>query len=142
MDSFKFFLQPKAKIYLPRYFNCLNSWVIEKSNKLHTIKLNSSYGMFWLISMTLFCSCNELMGSNHQTTNSESTNCFNEYSLWFLFQLANWEKNLFWTYKQFVLFFNCSNWEKFKERIGENKIRCLVVWSHELVINNVLFIKC
>lgn len=55
MDSF---LQQKAKIYLPRYFNCLNSWVIEKSNKLHAIKLNSSYRMFWLASMTLFCSWN------------------------------------------------------------------------------------
>ena len=36
------------------------------------------------------------------------------------FQLANWDKKiLFWTNKKFVFFFNCSNWEKFVEKIGE-----------------------
>ena len=35
---------------------------------------------------------------------------------YFLFQLATWEKKLFWTDKKFI--FNCSNWVKF----GENKI--------------------
>ena len=34
---------------------------------------------------------------------------FDNYLLIFLFQLANWEKNLFWTNKKFVFFFN---WEK------------------------------
>ena len=45
----------------------------------------------------------------------------------------NWqnEKNkMFWTNKKFVFLFNWSNWQKFEEKIGENKIRCLVLWSH------------
>ena len=37
----------------------------------------------------------------------------------------------FWTNEKFVFFFNCSNWEKFVGKIGENKIGCLVVWCHE-----------
>ena len=58
-------------------------------------------------------------------SNSESTNFFNEYLLWFLFQLASWEeKKMFWTNKIFFFYFNCSNWEKFMEKfvkqIGEN----------------------
>ena len=56
---------------------------------------------------------NDLIGSNHQTTNSESTN--------FLMNI------------HYDLFFGCSNWNFF----GENKIR-LVVWSHELVIEHLL----
>ena len=28
-------------------------------------------------------------------------------------------------------FFNCLNWEKLVEKIGENKIGCLVVWCYE-----------
>ena len=48
------------------------------------------------------------MESNYQTTDF-----FNEYLSWFIFQLANWEEN-----PKFVFF-----WEKFKEKIGENKIR-------------------
>jgi hypothetical protein len=58
-------------------------------------------------------------------SNSESTNFFNEYLLWFLFQLASWEeKKMFWTNKIFFFYFICSNWEKFMEKfvkqIGEN----------------------
>ena len=37
----------------------------------------------------------------------------------FFFQLAKWKK-LFWTYKNFVFFFNCSNGEKLANQIGEN----------------------
>ena len=44
--------------------------------------------------------------------------CF-EYLLWFLFQLAKWAKKLFWTNEKFVLFFNCSNWEKFVKKSSE-----------------------
>ena len=33
--------------------------------------------------------------------------------------MANWEKTLFWTNEKFVFFFNCSNWEKFVEKIRE-----------------------
>ena len=28
---------------------------------------------------------------------------------------------------------NWSNWDKFVKTIGENKIHCLVIWSHDLV---------
>ena len=62
---------------------------------------------------------------------------FNEYLLWVLFQLANWEKNIFWANKKFVFFLNYSNREKIVEKIVENKIRCLVVWSHELANINI-----
>ena len=44
--------------------------------------------------------------------NSESTNLF-----WFIFQLADWEETPKWTNKKFFFFFNCSNWEKFVEKI-------------------------
>ena len=30
-------------------------------------------------------------------------------------------KNLFWTNKKFVFFFNCPNWEKFMEKLGETR---------------------
>ena len=63
------------------------------------------------------------MGSDHQTMNSDF---LIKYLSWFIFQVENWKK-------KFVLFFNCSNWEKFEVKIWENKIRCLVFWSHELV---------
>ena len=45
------------------------------------------------------------------------------------FSIVKLRKKLFCTNK-FVFFFNCSNWEKFEEKIGENKIGCLVVWCH------------
>ena len=35
------------------------------------------------------------------------------------------KKNLLWTNKMFVFFFNCPNWETFVEKLGETK---LVVW--------------
>ena len=37
----------------------------------------------------------------------------------------------FWTNEKFVFFFIWTNCEKFPEKIGENKIRGLVVWCHE-----------
>ena len=49
-------------------------------------------------------------------------------------------KNLFWTNKKFVIFFNCSNWEKIVEKIGENKIGCLVDWCHKQEIYYSSFI--
>ena len=63
-----------------------------------------------------------LTNSSDSFTNLEFPiyNFFNEYLLsllWFLFQLANWGKNLFWTNKKFVFFLNCSNWEKFVKQI-------------------------
>ena len=42
---------------------------------------------------------------------------------WFLFQLANWD--FFLTNKKFVFFFNCSNWERFVDKIGETNW-----WKH------------
>jgi hypothetical protein len=40
----------------------------------------------------------------------------------------------FYTNEKFVFFFNCSNWEKFVGKTGENKIRALEVWCHEQII--------
>ena len=67
----------------------------------------------------------KVIGSNHQTANSESTNVVNKYVLWFLFQLANWGKKLFLTKKKFIFFFNCSNWENLVETIRETNW-----WQH------------
>ena len=73
--------------------------------------------------------------------NSDSTNLLNEYLLWFLFQLANWEKNLFGTNKKCVFFFNCWNWEKFVEEISKTNW-----WKHLMnlllvtMIGNILVI--
>ena len=67
------------------------------------------------------------MGLHHQTTNSESTNFFNKYSVWF--------------------FFSCSNWVKFKEKIGENKLfGCLIPWARykiclEQIKTTIKFLK-
>ena len=58
---------------------------------------------------------NELMGSKHQTMNSESSKNFNKYLLWFLFQLSQMRKN---------------SWTK----LGKTRFVVWLVWSHELVI--------
>ena len=64
------------------------------------------------------------MNSSDSFTNLEYRiyDFFNKKLLWFIFQLANWEKKLLWTDKKF--FFNGSNWEKivekFVKQIGEN----------------------
>ena len=50
---------------------------------------------------------------------SKNISIFKEYLLWFLFQLANWEKRLVWTNNKFVFFFNCSYREKLLEKISE-----------------------
>ena len=47
-------------------------------------------------------------------------------------QISNLQ-NFFKLYYDF--FFNCSDWEKVKGKIGENKIHCLVIWFHVLVIS-------
>ena len=76
-----------------------------------------------------------IVASNHQS-------CSPHFFSWIFLSLSSqkrketfhWpktEKNLFWTNKKFVFFFNCSNWEKFVEEIGENKIGGLVVWCHK-----------
>ena len=75
---------------------------------------------------------NKFMGSNHQTTNSKSTT-FLPNVYYDFFATGKLKKNLFWTIKKYVFFFNCSSWEKFVDETVENKIRCLVVWSHELI---------
>ena len=76
-----------------------------------------------------------LFVANHQS-------CFSQFVSWIFLSLSSWkrkqtfhwsktEKNMFWTNKNIVFFFNCSNWEKIADEIGENKISCLVVWCHE-----------
>ena len=42
------------------------------------------------------------------------------YNSWHVF-FFNWQtvKKLFWSDKKFVFFFNCSNWEKFVDKISE-----------------------
>ena len=75
--------------------------------------------------------------SNHQATNLVVPKFFSVLAFKKenkLFIGPNLRKNLFRTNKKFVFFFNCSSWEKLVEKIGEYKIRCLVVGSHELVI--------
>ena len=63
-------------------------------------------------------------------SNSESMNLFNNYLLWFLFPPANWEKKSCFGpfYKQFLFFFNCSNWDK-------NSVTNL--WKH--LMNSLIF---
>ena len=59
-------------------------------------------------------------------SNSESTNFFNQYLSWYLFQLADWEKDKqFWTNRKFVFSFSTVQTEKnslkkFLKQIGEN----------------------
>ena len=48
------------------------------------------------------------------------------------FSTGKLRKPLFLANKKFVFFFNCSNWEKFEGKIGENKIWRSMFWSHEL----------
>ena len=64
-----------------------------------------------------------LVTLKHQTTNSIFPN----------FISPNFFRDIFSAglVEEFVFFLNCSNWEKFVEKIGENKIRGLVVWCHE-----------
>ena len=75
--------------------------------------------------------------SIHQTTNHVFPNFFHEFFSVLAVERENkllfigQKQSQFWTNEKFVFFFNCSNWEKFAEKIGENKIGCLVVWSHE-----------
>ena len=57
------------------------------------------------------------MGSNHQTTNSESTNFYCDL----VFDWRTETKNLFWTNKKFIFSFNCSN----REKLGKTRF---VVW--------------
>ena len=76
--------------------------------------------------------------SNHQTSNLDFPNFFLEF---FSVIAVETENKLFigpkqvlfqfWINEKFVFFFYCSNWEKFVEKIGENKIGCLVVWCYE-----------
>ena len=73
--------------------------------------------------------------SNRQTTNLDFPNFFLSFSSWKrkqTFYLSN-TGFFFSLLDQWLVsfLFNCSNWEKFVEKIGENKIGCLVVRSHE-----------
>ena len=63
----------------------------------------------WLISSKYYRWAHQIV--------SPISNFFNEYFLWFLFQLANWEKTLLWTNE--IFFSYCSNWEKIMYKIGE-----------------------
>ena len=75
--------------------------------------------------------------SNHQTTNFVFHNFFHEF---FSASAVEKENKLFigpkhvfswfWTNETFIYFFNCWSWEKLVEKIGENKIGCLVVLIH------------
>ena len=68
-------------------------------------------------------------------SNSESMKFFNEYLLWFLFQLANWEERLF-------SFSNAkaekNSWKKIVKQIGEN-LRC-ICYSRYSEIDIVFFV--
>ena len=57
------------------------------------------------------------------------------------------KRNLFWTNKKFLFFFNCSNWEIFVEKIGESiwwiryLIEKLLLRFRHLYLNNVSFVQ-
>ena len=81
--------------------------------------------------------CILFMTSNHKTTNFVSPIFSMNFSQFELLKnktnfllVQNRFFSQFRTNEKFVIFFNCSNWEKFVEKIGENKIGCLVVWCH------------
>ena len=70
-------------------------------------------------------------------SNFEFANIFNKHLFWLLFQLADWEKNRFWTNKKCVFFFNCSKLRKIRvDKIGETNW-----WKHRM---NLLYVdgKC
>ena len=69
------------------------------------------------------------MGSIHQT-NSESTNFFNEYYYDFFFNYKTEKRKLL----SLFTFSTAQTKKKLWNFFWENKIRCLVVWSHELII--------
>ena len=79
-----------------------------------------------------------IQGTVHQIvspiSNSQFTKIFRRIFIMISFSTGKLRKiklkNLFLTNKKFVLFFNCSNWEKFVEKIGEKK---LVKTSDEFV---------
>ena len=87
------------------YTLCIQLFLKEKGSLL-----NSNYH--------LFINCYITHQIVSPILNFESSNYFNEYLLWFIFQLANWKKKS-WTIKKFVFFFNCWNWENFMEKISE-----------------------
>ena len=63
-------------------------------------------------------------------SNSEATNFLNQYFLWFIFQLANWDRDSFGPMRKFVFFFNYlfkpkKMWKKFVNQIGES-----IWWIH------------
>ena len=98
--------------------------ICELSTKLATAQLTQSNSSFTNI---LFVT------SNHQTTNLVSPNFFHEFfSVWAvekenkLFIGLKMGKKLWWPNNKFILFFNCEHWEKIVNRIGENKIGCLI----------------
>ena len=74
----------------------------------------------------------------HDINPPNNPSCFPQFfpgiflslSSWIRKQTFYWSKqvfSLFWTNGKFVFIFKCSNWEMFLEKIGENKIGCLVV---------------
>ena len=80
---------------------------------------------------------NELMRSNHQIMNSESTKKINEYLLWFFFSTGKLKKKLFWTYKKFLGLIKSFFFSVYTNQIEKNSWKKFVVWCfdpNELVI--------
>ena len=128
---------------------------IENSNKsnniekrLRYLKDHLTFSLYCQISYSLqpqegdglifaFLLCCQLMmaeGVVHQILspipNSESTNFFNEYLLWFLFQLANWEKTLVLNQWEVCFLFQLLKLRKIR---GKNSWNKLVKFSDEFV---------
>ena len=110
VDQTRHFLTPYPLI-LPTYL--LSYWMVPfRKTKWMCLKVNyicwingiHRFQLFhdhaWCSKLATFFSRNSLIhyGVVHQIvspiSNSESTNFFNEYLIWFLFQPANWEKTV------------------------------------------------
>ena len=79
----------------------------------------------WLVhivqnNLEIFIKLQKKKGVVHQIispiSNSESTIFFNEYFLWFLFQLTTWDKTSFGSIKSFISF-SSSNTQFYESRI-------------------------
>ena len=92
---------------------------------------------YWKFKLKIYK--NSLMSSSNQTTNPVLTNfCY------YFFQLLKSEKKklfvkVFLTNKNFVFFFNCSNWEILVYKIGltVNRICRFLVWFDELITSHI-----
>ena len=100
----------------------LENWWIDVMNKLKmALSADSKKKMFYLyvtspkykyLLQMKSKVCNKFIRWFHQSLISESTKHFNEYLLWFLFQLANSEKKQIWTNQIFFSFLTSqTGWE-------------------------------